>query len=119
MNNGGADLSAGQRQLIALARAQLANAHILLLDEATSCLDRTSEERLMSSLTDVVHAGKHSALIVAHRLTTAQRCDLIAVIDKGYLRNTEPTNSCYLQAASIPAYGMTASAVLRSIASTT
>ncbi|MCZ5534553.1 hypothetical protein O5560_26855 [Escherichia coli] len=37
----------------------------------------------MSSLTDVVHAGKHSALIVAHRLTTAQRCDLIAVIDKG------------------------------------
>ena len=60
-------------------------AHILLLDEATSCLDRTSEERLMSSLTDVVHAGKHSALIVAHRLTTAQRCDLIAVIDKGLL----------------------------------
>ena len=56
-----------------------------LLDEATSCLDRTSEERLMSSLTDVVHAGKHSALIVAHRLTTAQRCDLIAVIDKGLL----------------------------------
>lgn len=85
VNNGGADLSAGQRQLIALARAQLANAHILLLDEATSCLDRTSEERLMSSLTDVVHAGKHSALIVAHRLTTAQRCDLIAVIDKGLL----------------------------------
>lgn len=57
VNNGGADLPAGQRQLIALARAQLANAHILLLDEATSCLDRTSEERLMSSLTDVVHAG--------------------------------------------------------------
>lgn len=85
VNNGGADLPAGQRQLIALARAQLANAHILLLDEATSCLDRTSEERLMSSLTDVVHAGKHSALIVAHRLTTAQRCDLIAVIDKGLL----------------------------------
>lgn len=85
VNNGGPDLSAGQRQLIALARAQLANAHILLLDEATSCLDRTSEERLMSSLTDVVHAGKLSALIVAHRLTTAQRCDLIAVIDKGLL----------------------------------
>lgn len=85
VNNGGADLSAGQRQLIALARAQLANAHILLLDEATSRLDRTSEERLMSSLTDVAHAGKHLALIVAHRLTTAQRCDLIAVIDKGQL----------------------------------
>ena len=83
MNNGGADLSAGQRQLIALARAQLANAHILLLDEATSRLDRASEERLMSSLTDVAHTGKHLALIVAHRSTTAQRFDLIAVIDKG------------------------------------
>ncbi len=39
----------------------------------------------MSSLTNVAHAGKHSALIVAHRLTTAQHCDLIAVIDKGQL----------------------------------
>ncbi|STT78780.1 putative ABC transporter [Klebsiella pneumoniae] len=85
VNNGGADLSAGQRQLIALARAQLANAHILLLDEATSRLDRASEERLMSSLIDVAHAKKHSALIVAHRLTTAQRCELIAVLDKGQL----------------------------------
>ena len=85
VNNGGADLSAGQRQLIALARAQLANAHILLLDEATSRLDRASEERLMSSLIDVAHARKHSALIVAHRLTTAQRCELIAVLDKGQL----------------------------------
>lgn len=85
VNNGGADLPAGQRQLIALARAQLANAHILLLDEATSRLDRASEERLMSSLIDVAHARKHSALIVAHRLTTAQRCELIAVLDKGQL----------------------------------
>jgi ATP-binding cassette subfamily B salmochelin/enterobactin exporter len=39
----------------------------------------------MSSLTDVAHTGKHLALIVAHRLTTAQRCDLIAVIKKGQL----------------------------------
>ncbi|MHB3027085.1 salmochelin/enterobactin export ABC transporter IroC [Klebsiella pneumoniae] len=85
VSNGGADLSAGQRQLIALARAQLANAHILLLDEATSRLDRASEERLMSSLIDVAHARQHSALIVAHRLTTAQRCELIAVLDKGQL----------------------------------
>lgn len=73
----------------------------------------------MSSLTDVVHAGKHSALIVAHRLTTAQRCDLIAVIDKGLLAEYGTHEQLYSQAASILAYGMTASAVLRSIASTT
>ena len=71
--------------MIALARAQLANAHVLLLDEATSRLDRRAEERLMSSLTEVARARKHLALIVAHRLTTAQRCDLIAVVDKGRL----------------------------------
>lgn len=83
VNNGGTDLSAGQRQLIALARAHLAQAHILLLDEATARIDRSAEERLMTSLTRVTHTEKRIALIVAHRLTTARRCDVIVVIDKG------------------------------------
>lgn len=85
INNGGADLSAGQRQLIALARAQLAQAHILLLDEATARIDRNAEERLMTSLAEVAHHEKRIALIVAHRLTTARRCDVIVVIDKGHI----------------------------------
>ncbi|EIG0992393.1 salmochelin/enterobactin export ABC transporter IroC [Salmonella enterica] len=83
VNNGGTDLSAGQRQLIALARAQLAQAHILLLDEATARIDRSAEERLMTSLAGVAHTEKRIAFIVAHRLTTARRCDVIVVIDKG------------------------------------
>ncbi|EBT2375285.1 ABC transporter ATP-binding protein [Salmonella enterica] len=85
VNNGGTDLSAGQRQLIALARAQLAQAHILLLDEATARIDRSAEERLMTSLAGVAHTEKRIALIVAHRLTTARRCDVIVVIDKGHI----------------------------------
>ncbi|HHP2954620.1 TPA: hypothetical protein ACSA24_004974, partial [Salmonella enterica subsp. enterica serovar Paratyphi A] len=64
-------------------RAQLAQAHILLLDEATARIDRSAEERLITSLTGVTHTEKRIALIVAHRLTTARRCDVIVVIDKG------------------------------------
>ncbi len=85
VNNGGAGLSAGQRQLIALARAQLARAHILLLDEATARLDRYSEEALMTSLAEDARTHGRTALIVAHRLTTACRCDLIAVLDRGHV----------------------------------
>lgn len=83
VNNGGSGLSAGQRQLIALARAQLANAHILLLDEATARLDRAAEELLMTSLIENARSHGRTALVVAHRLTTACRCDAIAVMERG------------------------------------
>lgn len=83
VNNGGADLSAGQRQLIALARAHLANAKVVLLDEATSRLDRIAEEKLMDSLAKGARNQGGIALVVAHRLTTACRCDAIAVVEQG------------------------------------
>jgi ATP-binding cassette subfamily B protein len=77
----GRNLSAGQRQLIALARAYLVDPDILLLDEATAALDLASEaavaraaERLLASRT---------TLVVAHRLTTAARADRIVVLDQG------------------------------------
>lgn len=83
VNNGGAGFSAGQRQLIALARAQVARAHVMLLDEATARLDRASEELLMNSLIKDAQTHGRTALIVAHRLTTARRCDAIAVLEAG------------------------------------
>jgi ATP-binding cassette subfamily B protein len=77
----GQTLSAGERQLLALARAFLARPRVLVLDEATSSLDLRSEtviERALDRLLD----GR-TAILIAHRLTTAQRADRIVVIDNG------------------------------------
>ncbi|MFE1763855.1 ABC transporter ATP-binding protein [Streptomyces angustmyceticus] len=80
---GGRNLSAGQRQLIALARAQLVQPDILLLDEATSSLDPATEA-LVGRATERLTA-RRTALIVAHRLTVASRADRIVVLDRGRL----------------------------------
>ncbi|MEV0262032.1 ABC transporter ATP-binding protein [Streptomyces sp. NPDC050617] len=77
----GRNLSAGQRQLIALARAELVDPDILLLDEATAALDLHSEA-LVNRATDRL-AGKRTTLVVAHRLTTAARADRVVVMDHG------------------------------------
>ncbi|CBI24202.3 unnamed protein product, partial [Vitis vinifera] len=77
----GLQLSGGQRQRIAIARAILKNAAILLLDEATSALDSQSETVVQEAL-ERVTMGRTS-VVVAHRLSTIQNCDLIAVVDKG------------------------------------
>ena len=77
----GASLSAGERQLLALARAFVARPRVLILDEATSNLDLHSESRIERAL-DVVLEGR-TAVIIAHRLATARRADRIAVIHDG------------------------------------
>ena len=77
----GASLSAGERQLLALARAFLARPRVLILDEATSNLDLRSEAQVEQAL-DAVLEGR-TAVIVAHRLATAMRADRIAVVDNG------------------------------------
>jgi ATP-binding cassette subfamily B protein len=79
----GSRLSAGERQLISLARAALADPTVLILDEATSNLDPGTEhdvERALESLTE----GR-TVVVVAHRLSTAARADRIAVIADGHL----------------------------------
>jgi ATP-binding cassette, subfamily B, bacterial len=77
----GRNLSAGQRQLIALARAELADPDILLLDEATAALDLRSEAAV-NAATDRL-AARRTTIVVAHRLTTAARADRIIVMDHG------------------------------------
>lgn len=77
----GRSLSAGQRQLIALARAQLVDPAILLLDEATSNLDLASEARVQRAM-GVLARGR-TTVLVAHRLPTARRADRICVVDDG------------------------------------
>jgi ATP-binding cassette, subfamily B, bacterial len=77
----GRNLSAGQRQLIALARAELADPDILLLDEATAALDLASEAAVTRATRQLT--ARRTTIVVAHRLTTAARADRIVVMDHG------------------------------------
>ncbi len=77
----GQALSAGQRQLVALARAELVQPDILLLDEATAALDLASEAVVARATRELTR--KRTTIVVAHRLTTAARADRIVVLDRG------------------------------------
>jgi ABC-type multidrug transport system fused ATPase/permease subunit len=81
VREGGAGLSAGERQLISIARALLADPRILILDEATSNIDRPSEI-LIERAFDRLLSGRTS-IIIAHRLATVRRADEILVVEHG------------------------------------
>ena len=82
----GERISVGERQLVALARAQLANPGLLILDEATSAVDPETEVALVSALERLSHG--RTTISVAHRLSTAEKADLILVFDQGKIVET-------------------------------
>ncbi len=79
--NDGANLSQGQRQLISIARAMVANAPVMILDEATSSID-TRTEAIVQSGMDALMDGR-TVFVIAHRLSTIQNSDKIIVLDNG------------------------------------
>ncbi|MER6947806.1 ABC transporter ATP-binding protein [Nonomuraea sp. NPDC000554] len=84
----GESLSAGERQLVALARAYLADPDLLLLDEATSAVDPATEVRLARALEGVTRG--RTAISIAHRLSTAENADEVLVFDAGRLVQRGP-----------------------------
>jgi ABC-type multidrug transport system fused ATPase/permease subunit len=81
VREGGSGLSAGERQLISIARALLADPRILILDEATSNIDRPAEVLIERALDRLLHG--RTSIIIAHRLSTVRRADEIVVVERG------------------------------------
>jgi ATP-binding cassette subfamily C (CFTR/MRP) protein 1 len=88
INEGGSNLSAGQRQLISLARALLAPSNILVLDEATAAVDVETDALLQTTLRSSMFKNK-TIITIAHRINTILDSDRIIVLDKGRVAEFE------------------------------
>jgi len=82
----GQNLSQGQRQLLTIGRAFLANPTILILDEATSSVDTRTEKNIQNAMVNLMK--NRTSIIIAHRLSTIQDADVIVVMDKGRIVET-------------------------------
>lgn len=82
----GSNLSEGQRQLLAIARAVLADPKILILDEATSSVDTRTEMHIQSAMAELMK--NRTSLIIAHRLSTIRNADVIVVLSHGEIVET-------------------------------
>ena len=77
----GANLSQGQRQLLAIARAAVADPPVLILDEATSSIDTRTEELVQKGMDGLMYG--RTTFVIAHRLSTVRNADCIAVLEQG------------------------------------
>jgi ATP-binding cassette, subfamily B, multidrug efflux pump len=83
ITSGGINLSQGQRQLISIARAVLADSDILILDEATSSIDTRTEIAIQNGMKNLTKG--RTTFVIAHRLKTIENADCIYVIDEGLI----------------------------------
>ena len=81
LRNNGANLSQGQRQLLAIARAAVADPPVLILDEATSSIDTRTERIIQESMDRLMHG--RTTFVIAHRLSTVRNSDCIMVLEQG------------------------------------
>ena len=81
LNDAGQSLSQGQRQLLTIARAILADRRMLILDEATSSVDTRTEERIQMAMDNLMEG--RTSFVIAHRLSTIRNADLILVLREG------------------------------------
>lgn len=88
VHEGGSNLSAGQRQLVSLARALLAPSNILVLDEATAAVDVETDAMLQTTLRSSMFKNK-TIITIAHRINTILDSDRIIVLDKGKVAEFE------------------------------
>ena len=79
----GSNLSQGQRQLLSIARAAVADPPVLILDEATSSIDTRTEKIVQEGMDNLMHG--RTVFVIAHRLSTIKNSDVIMVLDKGYI----------------------------------
>ena len=103
VREGGAGLSAGERQLISIARALLADPRILILDEATSNIDRPTEILIERALDRLLHG--RTSVIIAHRLATVRRADEIVVVEHGRILQRGTEGELLAEGRPVPAAG--------------
>ena len=85
VGEGGVKLSGGQKQRIGIARALYTDPELLILDEATSALDEATESQIMNEIYEI--CNDKTLIIIAHRLTTIERCEIIYKMNNGEIKN--------------------------------
>ena len=81
LHSDGSNLSQGQRQLISIARAAVADPPVMILDEATSSIDTRTEAIVQKGMDDLMHG--RTVFVIAHRLSTVKNSDVIMVLEHG------------------------------------